>query len=55
MLLLTNDSCTAPQKQVAVASSSVDHPSWLKPATGKYCFGFSTVVVVEVVVAAIVK
>jgi len=26
--------CTAPQKQVAVASSSLDHPSLAKPARG---------------------
>jgi len=31
-----NDSCTAPQKQVAVASSAVDHPSWPRPAKGKW-------------------
>jgi len=30
-----NDNCTAPQKQVAVASSSVDQPSPARPATGK--------------------
>lgn len=33
--LLTRTSCTVPQKQVAVASSSVDHPSRARPATGK--------------------
>lgn len=32
---LTNESCTAPQKQVAVASSSLDQPSLAKPARGK--------------------
>ena len=32
---LTNDNCTAPQKQVAVASSSVDQPSLADPARGK--------------------
>lgn len=42
----TNDSCTIPQKQVAVASSSLDQPSLAKPATGKYGFDLSTAVVV---------
>lgn len=32
---LTNASCTAPQKHVAVASSSVDQPSLARPANGK--------------------
>lgn len=31
---LTNASCTAPQKHVAVASSSLDHPSSAPPAKG---------------------
>jgi hypothetical protein len=35
MLKLTNASCTAPQKHVAVASSSVDQPSVAKLAKGK--------------------
>lgn len=32
---LTKASCTAPQKQVAVASVSVDQPSFARPARGK--------------------
>lgn len=32
---LTNASCTAPQRHVAVASSSLDQPSFAKPARGK--------------------
>lgn len=32
---LTNASCTAPQKHVAVASSLVDQPSLAWPARGK--------------------
>ena len=32
---LTNASCTAPQKHVAVASSSLDQPSLALPARGK--------------------
>ena len=32
---LTNESWTAPQKQVAVASSSLEQPSLAKPARGK--------------------
>lgn len=51
---LTNDNCTAPQKHVAVASSSVDQPSWAKPAKGKYGFVLSTAVVVGVVAEAII-
>jgi hypothetical protein len=35
MEALTNESCTVPQKQVAVASSSVDQPSCATPAIGK--------------------
>lgn len=31
---LTNASCTAPQKHVAVASSSLDQPSSAQPARG---------------------
>jgi hypothetical protein len=31
---LTNPNCTAPQKQVAVASSSLDHPSLTRLANG---------------------
>lgn len=53
---LTNDNCTVPQKHVAVASSSLDQPSWAKPATGKYGFDLFTaeaagVVVVEAMLA----
>lgn len=48
----TNDSCTVPQKHVAVASSSLDQPSWATPAKGKYGFDLSTAVVVGVVVEA---
>jgi hypothetical protein len=40
---LTNESCTAPQKHVAVASSSVDQPSSAPPARGKYGFDLSMV------------
>lgn len=32
----TKDSCTVPQKQVAVASSSVDQPSVARPPRGKW-------------------
>jgi len=53
---LTNDSCTAPQKHVAVASSLVDQPSWANPARGKYGLDLSTAaVVVKGVVDAIGK
>lgn len=54
MLGLTNESCTAPQKQVAVASSSVDQPSLAMPARGKYDLVLSTGAVVGVVFDAIV-
>lgn len=40
---LTNASCTVPQKHVAVASSSVDQPSLVLPARGKYDFDLSAV------------
>lgn len=33
--LLTNASCTAPQRHVDVASLSLDQPSWASPANGK--------------------
>lgn len=39
----TNFSCTAPQKQVAVASSSVDHPSLALPARGRNGLDLSAV------------
>ncbi len=52
MLKLTNESCTAPQKQVAVASSSVDQPSLAKPATGKYGLVLSTVVLADMFVTS---
>jgi hypothetical protein len=35
MIPLTRTNCTAPQKQVVVASSSVDHPSFERWTTGK--------------------
>ena len=35
LAILTRISCTAPQKQVAVASSSVDQPSFERFTTGK--------------------
>jgi hypothetical protein len=35
MIVLTRTNCTVPQKQVAVASSSVDQPSLERLATGK--------------------
>ena len=40
MRKLTNESCTVPQKHVAVASSSFDQPSWVTLARGKYGSGF---------------
>jgi hypothetical protein len=40
---LTKTSCTAPQKQVAVASSSVDQPSRARLARGIYGFDLSAV------------
>jgi hypothetical protein len=52
---LTNDSCTAPQKQVAVASSSVDQPSLAKPARGKLGLDLSTAVAVAVGVGVVVE
>lgn len=36
----TNTSWMAPQKHVAVASLSVDHPSVAPPASGNHCFSF---------------
>lgn len=38
-----NDSCTAPQKHVAVAESSFDHPSSAPPARGKKGLDLSAV------------
>lgn len=40
-LQLTKAICTAPQKQVTVASSSLDQPSPARPARGKEAVGLS--------------
>lgn len=47
---LTNASCTAPQKQVAVASSSLVQPSLAAPARGKYGLDLSEWSVVDMIV-----
>ena len=44
---LTNASCTAPQKHVAVASSSLDQPSLAQPARGMYGLDLSVVAMVR--------
>ena len=41
-LWLTKESWTSPQKQVAVAWVSVDHPSLVWLAKARYCLGFSS-------------
>lgn len=44
---LTKASCTAPQKHVAVASSSLDQPSLAQPARGIYGFDLSMVLLAD--------
>lgn len=48
---LTNASCTAPQKHVAVASSSLDQPSPAHPASGMYGSDLSAEAAIAVGVA----
>lgn len=50
VLTLTNTNCTAPQKHEAVASSSVDHPSLAKPATGNHDLVLSLGIVDDIVI-----
>lgn len=48
---LTNASCTAPQKHVAVASSSLDQPSPAHPASGMYGLDLSAEAAIAVGIA----